>query len=156
MIHSEKIALLERTHRIADEFARLVPPALVKEKPSEIAFSVNEIVHHLVDVEKLWHSRFEQIISADHPKYEAIDPDALAKEHKYNEKAINDGLSEWALLRAKTIEMIKSMDEAIHHRTAMHSRYGELNTSRMLDIMANHDLQHLEQMKRTISQVTGK
>jgi hypothetical protein len=69
---------------------------------------------------------------------------------------MNDGLSEWAKLRTKTIEMINSMSEAIHRRTATHSRYGELNTSRMLDIMANHDLQHLEQMKRTLSQVSEK
>lgn len=156
MIHPEKISLLERTHRAAHEFASSVPQNLVTLKPDAIAFSVNEIVHHLTDVERLWHKRFEQMMYDDGVQFKAMDPDALAKENRYNEHLINDGLNKWSTLRAKTLEMICAMDETIHHRRAHHPRYGEMDMSRILDIMANHDMQHLEQMKRTLAQVSSK
>ena len=156
MIQPEKISLLERTHTLAHEFAASVPEKLVTLKPNAVAFSVNEVVHHLVDVEKLWHVRFAQMMERDGIKLVAMDPDSLAKTERYNSRSITEGLSMWKTLRAKTLEMIRHMDEVVLSRSAEHPRYGAMGVSRALDIIANHDLQHLEQMKRTVSEVNTK
>ena len=156
MINPEKISILERTYRLFTEFAESYPRELVTKKPSPEAFSATEIVWHMVEVEKLWHNRFNEMqAKTSDVVFLAINPDELAKSGKYNEKSIADGLKEWGELRQKTYEIGKGFSEDVLHRTAIHSRYGEMAIFRMFDIMVNHDLQHLEQMKRTLKQVTA-
>lgn len=155
MIHPEKISLLERTHRLVQEYAESVPRSIRTRKPDAVAFSVNEIVHHLADVERLWKERFAKMKNADGVVFEPMNPDAIAKEQAYNAQEMGDALTEWATLRAQTIEMVKAMDDTFASRVAVHPRYGDMTVSRALDVMANHDLQHLEQMKRTVSSVSA-
>jgi hypothetical protein len=156
MINPEKISILERTHRLVVEFAGSYPRELVAKKPSPEAFSATEIVYHLADVERLWHNRFNELQAKESGVvFVAINPDALAVLGKYNEKPLADGLRDWTELRQKTFEIARTLPEEVLHRTAVHSRYGEMVIFRMFDIMANHDLQHLEQLKRTLKLVTA-
>ncbi|HET9136814.1 MAG TPA: DinB family protein [Candidatus Kapabacteria bacterium] len=154
MINPEKLTILERTHRLVKEYAEHYPIALATAKPNEKAFSATEIIYHLVDVEKLWHERFRHMKEKEGALFQAMDPDSVALNNRYNEKSITDGLHEWGELRTRTFKMINEMDDTLLSRIAVHPRYGDVAISRILDIMANHDLQHLEQMKRTLSQVT--
>lgn len=155
MINPEKISILERTHRLVNEFATGASPDIVTSKPSSEAFSITEIVYHLGDVERLWHERFAEIKAKEGGVvFVAMNPGAVAKEKKYNEKPLGDGLREWTELRQKTYEIARSFTEDELHRVALHPHYGEMVIFRMFDIMVNHDLQHLEQMKRTLKQVS--
>jgi uncharacterized damage-inducible protein DinB len=154
MINPEKLSILERTQRLVSEFVESYPLELVKKKPSEKAFSLTEIVYHLVDVEELWQQRFAEVTANESQvTFTAMDPDALAVSNRYNENDHRAGLRQWQELRSMTYEIVKNMPDEVLHRTAMHPRYGEMNVFRMFDIIANHDLQHLEQMKRTLNAV---
>lgn len=156
MINPEKISILERTHRLVSEYVSSVPESSVYKKPSPEAFSVNEIVWHLADVELLWHERFAEMKAKESGVvFVAMNPDEVAKQNRYNEKPLAEGLRLWSELRQKTYEIAKHFTEEELHRLGLHPRYGEMVIFRMFDIMANHDLQHLEQMKRTLKQVTA-
>lgn len=154
MINPEKLTILERTHRLVKEYAESYPASLASTKPNEKAFSATEIIYHLVEVEKLWHDRFRHMKEKEGALFQAMDPDAVAIANQHNEKSMIDGLHEWGELRTRTFKMINEMDDTLLSRIAVHPRYGDVAISRILDIMANHDLQHLEQMKRVLSQVS--
>lgn len=156
MINPEKISILERTHRLVKEFAESYPRELTNAKPDGVAFSATEIVWHLADVERLWHKRFADIeAQGNGVVFTAMNPDEVAKQNQYNSKTIEAALADWTLLREQTYAMAKNFSEETLHRVAIHPRYGEMVIFRMFDIMANHDLQHLEQMKRTLEQVSA-
>src|SRR5687768_7522334 len=155
MINPEKISILERTYRLVKEFAESYPHELTNAKPDDVAFSATEIVWHLADVERLWHKRFADIeAQGNGVVFTAMNPDEVAKQNQYNSKTIEAALTDWASLRDETYAMAKNFSEEVLHRVALHPRYGEMVIFRMFDIMANHDLQHLEQMKRTLKQVS--
>lgn len=156
MINPEKISILERTHRLVKEFAEGYPSELTNVKPDDVAFSATEIVCHLADVERLWHKRFADIdAQGDGVVFTAMNPDEVAKQNQYNSKTLDAALADWTALREETYGMAKNFSEDVLHRVAIHPRYGEMVIFRMFDIMANHDLQHLEQMKRTLKQVSA-
>jgi uncharacterized damage-inducible protein DinB len=153
MIYPEKISLLNRTHSLVKDFAETIPPGLVKEKPSDIAFSINEIIYHLLEVEELWQRRIHQLLHEDHPHFQQINPDELAKTNRYNEQNYDEGIAQWQASREDTISLISEMTDEELLRKGVHSRYGEMDTFRIVDIMADHDLQHLRQMERTLKQI---
>ena len=153
MIHPEMISLLKRTQSLVKDFAESIPPAFVKEKPSEIAFSVNEIIYHLLEVEELWQRRIHQLLHHEHPTFQQINPDELAKTNKYNEQDYHAGISAWQDAREDTLNLVQELDHEELLRKGTHSRYGEMDVHRILDIMADHDLQHLRQMERTVKQI---
>ena len=156
MINPEKLSILERTHRLVAEFVDGMPDEVASVKPSAEAFSVTEIVFHLADVEQLWHDRFAAMQASESAVvFSPMDPPAVAREKNYNAKPLATGMSEWTALREKTYTLAQSMPEELLHKIASHPRYGEMIIFRMFDIMANHDLQHLEQMKRTLKQVSA-
>ncbi len=155
MLYPEKLSILNRTFSLVKDYAEEYPVELQAEKPDAKAFSATEIVYHLLEVEELWQRRIHQLLHEDRPEFIRIDPDALAKDHHYNERDHFEGIMEWQHSRNDTLELINSLSEEDMLRKGIHSSFGELDVYRILDIMADHDLQHLSQMKRTFSQVSG-
>ena len=151
MLYSEKLSILERTFSQVKDYAEKFPPELVKKKPDEKAFSANEIIYHLLEVEELWQRRIHLLLHETYPHFQQIDPDALAKAGAYNEKPFAEGISLWKASREETIDLIEAMSEDQKTKTGVHSRYGEMNIYRIVDIMADHDLQHLRQLERTLN-----
>src|SRR5437588_6172039 len=155
MLYPEKISILNRTFSLVKDFAESYPADLVAEKPDAIAFSANEIIYHLLEVEELWQRRIHQLLNEERPYFERINPDELAKEHHYNEHDFFEGIMELQKSREDTIELVTALSEEELSRKATHSRFGEMDVYRILDIIADHDLQHLRQMERTLKLVNG-
>ncbi|MBS1904886.1 MAG: DinB family protein [Bacteroidetes bacterium] len=156
MLHPEKLSLLKRTHNAVQEFAQSIPENLRTVKPDAVAFSANEIIHHLRDVEKLWHERFEEMRKKKDVIFEPMDPDRTAHDGQYNTKHMHDALQQWGELRERTLDVVESMEDEELDIEAEHPRYGKMDVRRILDVMANHDMQHLEQLKRTVDTVSNK
>lgn len=149
----DSLIALSKSITDVTEYAKRVPEHLLTLKPDAIAFSVKEIIYHLLEVEELWHRRIRQLLGGNDNRFQQIDPDALAQEHDYNSKSYEDGIHQWETARAETIKIIDTMTEDERNLVGVHSRYGEMNVHRIIEIMTNHDLQHLEQMKRTLTNV---
>ncbi len=150
---TDKLQRLKDTVKQVTHFAEYIPAGLVTLKPSAVAFSVKEIIYHLLEVEELWQRRLHQLLHTSDNKFQQIDPDALAKEHNYNEQSYEEGIVKWKTAREKTIQLVSSMNDEQAHLVGIHSRYGEMDTPRILDIIADHDVQHLRQLERTVNQV---
>ncbi len=156
MQYPEKLSILNRTFSLAKDFAEEYPTELQAEKPNEKAFSATEIVYHLLEVEELWQRRLHQLLNEEAPHFQQIDPNALAVTHHYNERDHFEGIMEWQKSREDTVELIKSLSDADLSRKGIHSRYGEMDVYRIMDIIAEHDLQHLAQMERTLTLVQDR
>jgi hypothetical protein len=153
MHYPEKLSILDRTFSLVKDFAEKFPDDLATEKPDEKAFSANEIVYHLLEVEELWQRRLHHLLSEERPQFQQIDPDALAKEHHYNEHNYFEGIIEWQKSREDMRHLLSGLSDDALVRTGIHSRYGEINVYRIMDIIAEHDLTHLRQMERTLGKV---
>ncbi len=81
MLYPEKLSILNRTFGLVKDYAEEYPSELSTEKPDAKAFSANEIIYHLLEVEELWQRRIHSILHEETPHFQRIDPDALAREH---------------------------------------------------------------------------
>src|SRR5579872_5726038 len=124
MIHPEKISLLKRTQSLVRNFAESIPPGLVKEKPSDLAFSVKEIIYHLLEVEELWQRRIHQLLHHEKPTFQQINPDELAKTNNYNEQDLHEGIASWSDAREETLNLVQELSKEELSRKGTHSRYG--------------------------------
>src|SRR3974390_1214042 len=132
MLYPEKKSLLNRTLKQVKEFADAVPPGLYTVKPDQIAFSIQEIVYHLLEVEHLWQRRIHQLLHEDTPHFQQIDPDELAKINRYNEQDYHEGIAKWQRAREETLDLLTNMSDEERARTGIHSRYGEMDTHRII------------------------
>jgi uncharacterized damage-inducible protein DinB len=149
----DELQKLQETIKQVTNFAERIPPGLYSVKPDVIAFSANEIIYHLLEVEKLWQKRIHQLLHTTDHHFQQIDPDALAKEHRYNEKSYKEGIAKWRTAREETVKLIDGMTDDELQIKGIHSHYGEIDTHNIIDIMTDHDMQHLRQMERTLRQI---
>ena len=150
----QELEKLEQTIAEVTHFANHFPRELVTKKPDAKAFSATEIIYHLVEVEQLWQRRIKQLLTTTGRNFEAIDPDALAIENHYNQKSYDAGIEQLMDARNDTVDLIDAMSESERRIVGIHSKYGEMDTHRIVETMQNHDLQHLEQLKRTLQLVS--
>ena len=151
----KKLRQLQNTIAQVTEYAEKYPRDLVHKKPDGKEFSATEIIYHLLEVEELWQRRIHQLLKSDDKHFQQIDPDALAKLNAYNDQSYDDGIADWKAAREETIDLIEAMTDAECHTIGIHSRYGEMDMYRISTIMADHDIQHLRQLERTLASVNS-
>lgn len=82
-----------------------------------------------------------------------MNPDAVAIERRYNEKNYEEGIAALRAARTETHKLIKSMKPREFEYKGVHSKFGEINTFQILDIIEDHDRGHAAQLRRTLAQV---
>jgi uncharacterized damage-inducible protein DinB len=125
-------------------------------KPDEVEkrpFTASEVVYHMVDVELLWQHRIQGLLSGTMRQFQQMNPDKEALVKRYNSRNYDRGLRELAMSRAETTRIIAAMTTDELLLTGIHSKYGEMNTIKILEIMEGHDRQHATQLDRTLSQI---
>ncbi len=127
--------------------------SLLTAKPSEKAFSVTEIVYHMLDVERLWQRRMRGLLDGSMIQFQQMDPEKEAIEGRYNEKPYEAGTEALKTARRETVELVQSMSNEQIQLKGIHSRYGEMNILRILEIMDGHDRTHAKQIERTLSEL---
>jgi uncharacterized damage-inducible protein DinB len=149
------LAALDKSFLVFLNVASEYPRELVREKPSEKAFSATEILYHMLDVERLWQRRIHGMIEGTMTHFQQMDPDKEALEGRYNNRPYDEGIPELQRARKETHEFIRSMKPHEFEITGVHSKYGEMNIYRILEIMEGHDRNHTAQLERTLAQVTN-
>lgn len=151
---TEELAKLEQSFLEVVDFAKAYPEPLRSVKPDEKAFSATEIIYHMLEVENLWQRRLKMLITTTERRFQALDPDAAAKEGNYNSKSFQKGLEDWFEAREETVDLIDEMSESERRIVGIHPKYGEMDTHRIVEIILGHDKQHLAQLERTLTMVT--
>ena len=151
---ADHLAALTKSLAVFVGTAKAYPRELVRQKPTEIAFSATEIVYHMRDVERLWQRRMRGVLDGSMTHFQQMDPDREAREGRYNERPYEDGIAELEKARQETHSLVRGLTGSQMNLSGIHSKYGEMNIHRMLDTMEGHDLQHAAQLARTLKEVS--
>jgi uncharacterized damage-inducible protein DinB len=149
----DHLAALDKSFEVFRNTAANYPRQLVREKPSEKAFSATEIVYHMLDVERLWQRRIHGLLDHTLTHFQQMNPDKEAVEQRYNEQPYEHGISELADARVETHRLIRNMKPREFEIAGIHSKYGAMNTFKILETMKDHDHNHAVQLERTLTQV---
>jgi uncharacterized damage-inducible protein DinB len=113
-------------------------------RPEERKWSVREIVAHLADCEIAWSWRLRHVYGEDHPALQPFDQDAWSR--SYAAYTYAAARRTFEALRAWNIAFIDALSEQDRLRPLTHPERGEETLWTVVEIMAGHDLHHLERL----------
>jgi uncharacterized damage-inducible protein DinB len=144
---------MKRLERTADELATAVRghgDATLSRRPDARNWAAKEVVCHLRDAEETFLLRFETILASDNPRLSAPDPDRVAEERQYLRNDATEALAAFRRRRAETLAFFSQRAPADWERGGTHPVRGKITLDDFLTLMAWHDDNHLDQLRRAL------
>jgi hypothetical protein len=137
---------------LADIVARH-PAALLRARPFEGKWTPNEIIGHLTDSEWVYGYRLRLILSEEDPVILGTKQDSWVSSLQHNEREPSDLVDIFRTLRVFNLSLWKRSSPEDLNRSGQHNERGSESLGVMLQLVAGHDLSHLDQISRYIQAV---
>ncbi|MEY3990872.1 MAG: hypothetical protein RI985_1953 [Chloroflexota bacterium] len=138
-------ATTARLFAFPDQVRALVRPlshAQMTFRPHTNEWSVIEHIGHLVEIERHYITRVDEMLHSDHPQFATFNIDEDVRAANYHTKSITDVLQLFGDQRALMLAKIQTLSFTDLRRTTHDDYFGEITLARLLDILANHDMDH--------------
>jgi uncharacterized damage-inducible protein DinB len=148
--HEQRIKRLERT---ADELTAALrgqSDAALSKRPDAKSWAAKEVVCHLRDTEEFFMLRFATLMAVDNPPLVPPDPDRWADERQYLRNDAGEAVEAFRRRRAETLAFLKQLAPADWARAGTHATRGKVTVDGFLTLMAWHDDNHLDQLRRAL------
>jgi len=146
---------MRRLARTADELATAIRgrgDAILSRRPDGKNWAAKEAICHLRDVEEMFIGRFGMILAMDSPKlaFDPTTPDRWAEDRQYLR---NDGplaLAAFRTRRDESLALLRTLTPEQWKRAGIHATRGPITIGDFVTLMAWHDDNHLDQLKRAL------
>ena len=120
----------------------------LRERPEPGEWSMKEVLAHLMELEsRLFLPRFRLMATQDRPRFDAFDPIAWARERDRREGRFEDDLAAFRRARAETLAYLVTLPPGAAERPGLSGHFGPLTLAQYVTHAADHDLEHLAQMR---------
>jgi uncharacterized damage-inducible protein DinB len=135
-------ATMQTTHRTTQELLGSLSPEQQQFRYAEGKWSIREVVGHLIDAERIFAYRALRFARGDVRELQGFEENDYVVASNANDRSIADLLSEFAVVRAATLALLRSFTPAMLTNTGTAS--GTLISVRALAyIIAGHEIHHL-------------
>jgi hypothetical protein len=124
-------------------------------KPEPTRWSIGQICAHLADAELVAAWRYRCVLTVDGGPLAAYDQDEWASAFRYEQVPVAESLNLFEALRNSSIHLLKRVDPARTRHVGIHSERGPESITRLMEMFAGHDLNHLAQIERYLEQSRG-
>lgn len=131
------------------------PAALTRYRDGGTGWTALETLCHLRDYEAIFLVRAKLTMEQDFPDLPFTPPDTMAEEHAYNQQAVWEVYADWVKNREAFFTYLADVPEAGWERAGNHPRRGRFTLLDQLMLISWHDLNHMEQIVRTLSEKLG-
>ena len=121
--------------------------AQLRKRPAPGKWSILEILGHLLDTEFVYGYRWRLTAGQPRSPIPGYDQAAWARELRYGRadaRRLVQGIQE---LRRHTLEFVTRIPRSRWKRYGMHSERGRESLRRSMELIAGHDLNHLDQIR---------
>jgi hypothetical protein len=140
-----RAAIAETADKLASHAARLGAEGL-KRSPAPGKWSAAEILCHLADCEGVFAFRLRQALAEPYHTIQPFDQDAWAKPYgSYDPKL---ALELFSAVRRWNLALLDTVAPEDLAKKLTHPERGEMTFQTVVETMAGHDLNHLEQLER--------
>ena len=123
-------------------------PYTASPAPTPPKWSPREIVAHLADCEFVFAFRLRQTLAEDSPTLQPFDQSLWA--HNYAAYDLPSALEAFRAARAWNLRLIGSLPASAFARPATHPERGTMTFQTIVETMAGHDLNHLQQLQSVL------
>jgi DinB family protein len=143
---------LESTPALLEEAAEGLSLHQASCKPEGGGFSFRENVWHLADLEcEGFATRIHRILAEDEPSLADFDGDRLARERRYNDRDLAEGLAAFREARARNVEALRRAARSDWKRRAQQEVVGRISLEDLPRQMAQHDAAHTREIAGLIA-----
>lgn len=134
------------------EFVNWAPPSW-NGVPSE-PFTAIEQICHVRDIEiEGYQVRFQRTLAESSPLLPSIDSEVVARERDYGRANAAQVLEEIHAARARTLQMLRGIDESQLGRPAVFEGYGAVTLRGLIHYLCSHDQQHLSGLQWLLGKI---
>ncbi len=126
---------------------RRIPRRLMARRPGRGEWAVAEVLSHLADAEIALAFRIRKIAAEPEQVLVAWDQDRWADGGGYRRTPPGEALGTYAALRRSNLAYVGRLRAAQKAQHGRHPEYGRLTIPQLLDHWAEHDLNHLAQIR---------
>ncbi len=112
---------------------------------AEGKWSFRQVLAHMADTEIVFAMRLRQSLAEDHHIIQPFDQDAWAR--GYTGADLATALAVFATVRAWNVQFIQAQPEAAFDKLLSHPERGTMTFRTLVETMAGHDRNHLEQIR---------
>jgi len=152
----DPIPVLTSTSERLHTLIALLSGSQVNIPPAAGKWSICNIVTHLADTELVFAFRLRQTLAADpgqpHHIIQPFDQDVWAQ--RYAVYHIEPALALFEAIRNWNLLFLATVSEEDRHRPATHPERGTMTLWTIVETMAGHDLNHIQQIGRLAARIT--
>jgi hypothetical protein len=152
--------LIEALARFPEGLAAIVHGVLADDarwKPADGAWSILEVVRHLVDEEiEDFRTRLRLTLEAPATDWPAIDPPGWASQRRYNDANLEDSVWQFVAERRKSVTWLRELHRPDWSTAHTHPKLGPIHAGDLLASWAAHDALHLRQIAKRKHQLAGR
>jgi len=122
-------------------------PAQLRRRPRPGKWSIGEIVNHLADTEITYGYRIRSMLAESGCAIVAYDQDGWNRVAGRARRPMGALLEQIRVLRRSNLELLKSVPRPWWNRYGWHTERGREPVSRMVVLLAGHDVNHRNQIR---------
>ena len=142
----DPIAIVAATPAQLATLAQSLPPEQLALRVPQGKWNAREIVAHLADCELVFSFRLRQTLADEHPTLQPFDQDRWAA--RYANCDMASALSLFGAARTWNLLLLAGVGQAERTRPVTHPERGTMTLWTIVETMAGHDLNHLQQIER--------
>jgi hypothetical protein len=104
------------------------------------------VAAHLADVEVVLGYRIRKVLAEGQPSLQPFDQDEWAAGLAYGERELATSLATYAANRQSNLELLRHAGDAGLRRLYSHPEFGDRPLKTLVEHIAHHDLEHLQQI----------
>jgi DinB superfamily len=148
----ERLARIARTPEELADALRRADVGVFARRPDAKSWAPTEVICHLRDNEEWFLERMQLVVSIDEPRFVATNPDRWAEERQYLTNDAVLALAAFTRRRRETLDFLGRLGSSDWRRGGVHSdSRGRRTIDEFLSVMAWHDDNHLDQLRRAIA-----
>ncbi len=151
----EPLQILSSTPKKIARLLTGVSKKTLVRRPAPKTWSIAEILAHLADGELVVGFRMRLVLGCNGTTIQAYDQDVWARFSRYASQDPRLSFEAFKIQREHNVQLLKRIPRKMWKYYGMHSERGRETISRMIEMMAGHDINHLAQIRRIVNPKAG-
>jgi len=144
------LKVLASTPKQLSSLLKGVPKTKLTKRQVKDKWSIAEILGHIADTEIVCSFRIRLILGSNGTPIQGFDQDVWAQYSNYKKQDPAVSLEAYQINRLRNIHLLKSLPREMWDNYGMHSERGKESVTRVAEMLAGHDINHLSQIRMMI------
>ncbi|HEX9530595.1 MAG TPA: DinB family protein [Acidimicrobiales bacterium] len=129
-----------------------VGPARLRRAPGPDEWSAAMVIAHLADSEMAYGVRLRLLLTEPRPVLAPFDDNAWVERFSSLDQDPKDTLTRWRVLREANVRIFESLEDTEWKQAGVQVERGEQTVEQIAVLLADHDRNHLDQIRRTLAE----